>query len=83
MKELEVINRCLTRTGIEKSSLRGEFIFALLVGNDGRVKDGRIERKPAATDELSRCILETLKTLRFQADSGRQEVSLKITFTIG
>ena len=82
MKEMEVINRCVKKTGIEKSSLKGEWFFTLLVGPDGRVKEGRIETGPATTEELSRCILETLKAIRFHADSGRQDVTLKITFTL-
>ncbi|MBP1742378.1 MAG: von Willebrand factor type like domain, partial [Deltaproteobacteria bacterium] len=82
MKEMEVINRCVKKRGIEKSSLKGEWFFTLLVGPDGRVKEGRIETGPATTEELSRCILETLKAIRFHADSGRQDVILKLTFTL-
>ena len=82
MKEMDAINRCFKRTGIEKSSLKGEWIFTLLVGPDGRVKEGRIETGPATTEELSRCILEILKAIRFHADSGRQDVILKLTFSL-
>jgi Ca-activated chloride channel family protein len=83
MKELEAINRCIKKTGIEKSSLKGEGVFTLLVGPDGRVKEVRVEKGSAAPEDLSRCIQEILKTMRFHADSGRQDVTLKLTFSLG
>jgi len=83
MKEVDAINRCLKNTGIENSSLQGEWVVILLVGSDGQVKEGRIEKGTTTTEDLSRCILEILKTLRFPADSGRQEVTLKLFFTLG
>jgi Ca-activated chloride channel family protein len=83
MKEMDAINRCVKKTGIEKSSPKGEWIFTLLVGPDGRVKEGRIEGGPATTEDLSRCIQEILKTIRFHADSGRGDVTLKLTFSLG
>jgi len=83
MKELEAINRCVKRTGVEKSSLKGEGVFALLVGPDGRVKEVRVEKGYAVPEDLSRCIQEILKTIRFHADSGRQDVTLKLIFSFG
>jgi Ca-activated chloride channel family protein len=83
MKEMDTIHRCFERTGIEKSSLQGEWIFTLLVGSDGRVKEGRIETGPVTTEELSRCILERLKAIRFHADSGRRDVTLRLTLSLG
>jgi Ca-activated chloride channel family protein len=83
MNELEAINRCAKRSGVEKSSLKGEGVFALLVGPDGRVKEVRVEKGSAVPEDLSRCIQEILKTVRFHADSGRQEVTLKLTFSFG
>jgi hypothetical protein len=82
MKEMDAINRCFTRAGVEKSSLQGEWIFTLLVGPDGRVKEAQVAKRSAATEELSRCILERLRAIRFHADSGRQDVTLKLTFSV-
>lgn len=82
MKEMDTINRCFKTSGIERSSLQGEWIFALSVGPDGRVKEGRIEKGSATAEAISRCILETLKTMSFQADSGRGNVFLKISFMV-
>jgi Ca-activated chloride channel family protein len=82
MKEMEAINRCIKKTGIEKTSLKGEWIFTLLVGSDGRVKEVRALKGPATPEDLSRCIQEILKTIRFHADSGRGDVPLKLTFSL-
>jgi hypothetical protein len=82
MKEMDAINRCFTRAGVEKSSLQGEWIFTLLVGPDGRVREAQVAKRSAATEELSRCILEILRAIRFHADSGRQDVTLKLTFSV-
>jgi Ca-activated chloride channel family protein len=82
MKEMDTINRRFKTPGIKRSSLQGEWIFALLVGPDGRVKEGRIEKGPATAETISRCILETLKTMSFKADSGGGKVFLKISFMV-
>jgi hypothetical protein len=68
--------------GVEKPSLKGEGVFALLVGPDGRVKEGRVEKGTMLSEELSRCILDILKTVRFNADSGRGDVPLRLTFSL-
>jgi hypothetical protein len=83
MKEMDAINLCLRKAGIEKSSLKGEGVFTLLVGLDGRVKEGRVEKGTLTSEDLSRCILEILKAVRFNADSGRGEVTLRITLSLG
>jgi Ca-activated chloride channel family protein len=83
MKEMGAINRCFTRAGVEKSSLQGEWIFTLLVGPDGRVREAQVAKRSAATEELSRCILEILRAIRFHADSGRPNVTLRLTFSAG
>jgi len=82
MKEMEAINRCLKKTGSEKPSLRGEWIFTLLVGPDGRVKEGRVEKGAGIPEDISRCILEILKSIRFHADPAREEVTLKLIFSM-
>ena len=82
LKELANIDRCFKNAGIEKSSLQGEWVFRLLVGSDGRVKEGRLEKGSPMTEALSRCILEILRKVRFEADSGRQDVPLKLTFSL-
>jgi Ca-activated chloride channel homolog len=76
MKEMDAVNRCV------KTSLKGEWIFTLLVGPDGRVKEGRIEKGPATTEDVSRCIREILKNIRFNADAGRGDVTLRLTFSL-
>jgi len=83
MKEMDALNRCAKKTGNENLSLKGEWIFTLLVDRDGRVKEVRGEKGPATTGDLSRCIQEILKTIRFHADSGRQDATLKLTFSFG
>ncbi|MBP1741535.1 MAG: hypothetical protein H6Q48_3828 [Deltaproteobacteria bacterium] len=83
MKEMDALNRCAKKTGNENLSLKGEWIFTLLVDRDGRVKEVRALKGPATPEGLSRCIQEILKTIRFQADSGRQDVPLKLTFSFG
>ena len=83
MKEMDAINRCFKRTGIEKSSLQGELTFILLVASDGRVREAQVAKRSAATEELSRCILEILRAIRFHADSKRQDVTVKLTFSVG
>jgi Ca-activated chloride channel family protein len=83
MKEMDVINRCAEKTAIEKPFLRGEWVLTLLVGPDGRVKEGRVEKGSASAEDLSRCILEILKALGFHADSVRKDVTLKLTFSLG
>jgi len=82
MKEMEAINRCVKKTGSEKPSLKGEWIFTLIVGPDGRVKEGRIEKGTAAAQALLRCLLEVLKAIRFDADLARGDVTLKLTFSL-
>jgi Ca-activated chloride channel family protein len=81
MKELEAINRCVKKSGIEKSSLKGEGVFALLVGPDGGVKEVRVEKGSAVPEDLSRCIQEILRTMKFQADPGRRDIPLKLTLS--
>jgi Ca-activated chloride channel homolog len=83
LKEMDTIKRCFKSLGIEKASLQGEWIFTLLVGPDGRVKQGRIQKGSGSNEALSRCILETLRATQFQADAGRQDVTLKLTFSLG
>jgi Ca-activated chloride channel family protein len=83
MKEMDAIHRCLKKVGIEKSSVKGEGVFTLLVGPDGRVKEGRVEKGTTTPEDLSRCVLEILKTIRFPSDSGRGDVTLRLTFTLG
>jgi hypothetical protein len=83
MKEMDAINRCPKKAGVEKSSLKGEGVFTLLVGPDGLVKEVRVEKGSAVPEDLSRCIQEILKTVRFHTDSGRGDVTLKITFSFG
>jgi len=83
MKELEAINRCVKRTGIEKPFLKGEGVFALFTGPDGRVKEVRVEKGSAVPEDLSRCIQEILKTVRFHADPGRQDVTLELILSLG
>jgi Ca-activated chloride channel family protein len=83
MKEMDAIELCLRKAGVEKSSPKGKEVFTLLVGPDGRVKDGRVEKSTMISEDLSRCILEILKAVRFSADSGRGDVSLRLTFSLG
>jgi Ca-activated chloride channel family protein len=83
MKEMDAINRCLKKAGIEKSSLNSEGVFTLLVGPDGQVKEGRVEKETTTPENLSRCVLEILKTIRFPSDSGRGDVTLRLTFSLG
>jgi len=82
MKQMEAMNRCLKNTRIENSTLQGRWIVTLIVSPDGRVKEGRIEKGTAIHQALSRCILEILKGIRFNADSGRGDVTLKLTFSL-
>jgi hypothetical protein len=79
---MEAINRCTKKTGIEKTSLKGEWIFTLLVGSDGRVKEVRAPKGPATPEDLSRCVVEILKTIRFHSDSRRGDLTLRLTFSL-
>jgi Ca-activated chloride channel family protein len=83
MKKMDAIELCLRKAGVEKSSPKGKEVFTLLVGPDGRVKEGRVEKGTMISEDLSRCILEILKAVRFSADSGRGDVTLRLTFSLG
>ena len=80
LKEMDAINRCVHKTTL---SLEGESVFTLIVGPDGRVKDARFEKGSTLAEDISRCLLEILKALRFPQASGRGEVTLKLTFSLG
>jgi Ca-activated chloride channel family protein len=83
LKEMDRIERCVRKAGAEKPLPKGKGVFTLIVGPDGRVKKAQIERETSTPEDLSRSILEILKALRFHADPARQEVTLKLTFSLG
>jgi hypothetical protein len=77
---MDAINRCVHKTTL---SLEGESVFTMIVGPDGSVKDARFEKGSTLAEDISRCLLEILKALRFPQASGRGEVTLKLTFSLG
>lgn len=82
MKKMKAIDRCFKSTGSQNSSLQGEWVYTFIVGPDGRVKEGRLEKGTAAAEATLRCLLEVLKAIRFDADPARQDILLKLTFSL-
>jgi hypothetical protein len=54
----------------------------MLVGPDGRVTKGSMEKGQSRYKDFERCMVKRLKALQFPAKAGRKEVVVKITFIL-
>jgi Ca-activated chloride channel family protein len=78
---LPVINAC-HRSG-SGSIPKGEVVFTLVVGADGRVKKGSMQENQSRYKDFERCMVKSLKALQFPNKMGGKEVIVKITFILG
>jgi Ca-activated chloride channel family protein len=61
---------------------KGEVVFTLVIGPDGRVTKGSMEKGQSGYKGLERCMVKILKALHFPAKAGRNHVLVKITFIL-
>jgi len=81
-RAMPAINKCYKASG-KQSGPKGEVTFTLVVGPDGRVIKGSMEKGKSGYKEFERCMLKILKALQFPAKAGRKHVVVTITFILG
>ena len=82
-RAMPAINNCYRAASGQQSSPKGEVVFTLVVGPDGRVTKGYMEKGQSRYKNLERCMVKRLKALQFPAKAGRKDVVVKITFILG
>ena len=81
-RAMPVINNCYRAASGQESSPKGEVVFTLVVGPDGRVTKGYMEKSKSRYKAFEHCIVRRLKALQFPAKAGRKDVVIKITFIL-
>ena len=79
---MPAINICYRAASGQQSIPKGEVVFTLVVGPNGRVKKGSMEKAQSGYKGFERCMVKRLKALKFPAKAGRKEVVVKITFLL-
>jgi len=82
-RAMPVINNCYRAASGHQSSPKGEVVLTLVVGPDGRVTKGSMEKGQSGDRDFEHCMVTRLKALQFAAKEGRKEVVVKITFILG
>jgi len=82
-RAMPAINTCYRAASGKQFSSKGEVVFTLVVGPDGRVTKGSMEKGHNEYKDFERCMVKMLKALQFPAKAGRKHVLVKITFILG
>lgn len=81
-RAMPVINNCYRMASGQQSKPNGEVVFTLIVGPDGRVREGYMEKDQSRYKAFEHCVVRRLKALQFPAKLGRKDVTVKIFFTL-
>ncbi len=69
------------REAVRRQSVpKGEGVFTLIIGPDGRVKEGYKVKAAEGYRDFEQCMVKWLKTLRFPASKGAKDIMVTITF---
>jgi len=79
-RDMSAIAGCTKVTSRHRSGPKGEVLFTLIIGPDGRVKEGHLAKTREGYSDFEQCTVKWLKTLRFPASKGPQDVVVTITF---
>ncbi len=80
---MPVINTCYRAALGQQSCPKGKVVFDLVIGPDGRVTEGSMEKGQSKYKAFERCMVKILKALQFPAKAGRKHAVVKITFILG
>ncbi|MBN1832022.1 MAG: VWA domain-containing protein [Deltaproteobacteria bacterium] len=85
----EVIERAIPVIGnCDKSATgrapipTGEVVFYLVIGSEGNVLKAYMEKGRTEYGDFEECVIKTLKTLRFLAKTGRNDVNVRIVLIL-
>jgi Ca-activated chloride channel family protein len=81
-KDMGALNSCYKTASERPSSLKGEIVFTLVVGPEGRVTKVSVEKGKNRDKHFEQCMIKRLKALKFAAQAGRKTVKVTITFTL-
>ena len=81
-RTMPVINNCYRMASGQQSIPKGEIVFTLIVGPDGRVRKGYMEKDQSRYRAFEHCVVRRLKALQFPAKAGRKDVTVKIFFIL-
>lgn len=79
---LPVMNNCYRVASGQQSIPKGEVVFTLIVGPDGRVTKAYLEEAQNRHKDFEDCMVKRLKALEFKAKPGRKDVVVKISFIL-
>jgi hypothetical protein len=81
-RAMPAINMCYRAASGNHSIPKGEAVFTLVVGPDGRVIKASMEKCQGKYNNFERCMVKILKALQFPANAGRKDVIVTITFIL-
>ncbi|MBW2305380.1 MAG: AgmX/PglI C-terminal domain-containing protein [Deltaproteobacteria bacterium] len=81
-KHLSTINRCYKRATGNRSGIKGEFTFTLLIDSEGRVIKVIMDTSSKKNKELEKCIDQQLKTLIFPSRKESQNAVVTVAFIL-
>ena len=81
-RAMPAINNCYRAALGQQPSPKGEVVFNLVVGPDGRVTKGFMENGQSRYKDFEHCMVKRLKALQFPANARKKDVVVKITFLL-
>jgi Ca-activated chloride channel family protein len=81
-RDMPAINACYKPGSRQRSSPKGQVVFSLVIGPDGRVKKAQIEKGKEKYRGFADCVVKRLKTLRFPVQTGSEDMEVTITFAL-
>jgi hypothetical protein len=80
--DMPAIKACTRQASGQRPRPKGQVSFTLVIGPDGRVKKAQIEEEKEKFKDFERCVVKSLKTLKFPAKTGSKDMEVTITFAL-
>lgn len=81
-RDMPAINACFKQASGQRSTPKGQVVFTVVIGPDGRIKNAQIEKGKEKYKNFEQCVVKTLKTLKFPVQTGRKDMVVTITFAL-
>jgi Ca-activated chloride channel family protein len=81
-RDMPAIKACTRQASGQRSRPKGQVSFTLVIGPDGSVKKAQIEKEKEKFKDFERCVVKSLKTLKFPVKTGSKGMEVTITFAL-
>jgi Ca-activated chloride channel family protein len=81
-RDMPAMNTCYKQGLWHGCAPKGQLVFTLVVGPDGRVRKVQMKSGKEAEKGFAQCVIKRLKTLKFPVHAGRKDMQVAITFAL-